>query len=154
MPANAWRTFHVMSNTVLIVDDSHVVINVMRDFFESLTDWKIVGDAEDGAEAIQKAMELKPDLILLDFSMKDMNGIETASILKKMLPNVHIIVFTMYDTAVGSRLCSAVGVDLVVSKAEGLNGLVKAVNHIMGTTGLLKSAAKTDRQAVSPSEQT
>jgi DNA-binding NarL/FixJ family response regulator len=107
----------------------------MRDFFESLTDWKIVGDAEDGAEAIRKAKELKPDVILLDFSMPDMNGIETASILKKMLPEVHIIIFTMYDAALGSRLCSAVGVDLVVSKAEGLNSLVKAVNHVMGTVG-------------------
>jgi DNA-binding NarL/FixJ family response regulator len=143
-----------MPNSVLIVDDSYLVIKVMRDFFESLTDWKIVGDAEDGAEAIQKAKELKPDVILLDFSMPDMNGIETASILKKMLPDVHIIVFTMYDAALGSRLCSAVGVDLVVSKAEGLSGLVNAVNHFMGTTGLIRSAAKIDHQSDSPSEQT
>jgi len=126
----------------------------MRDFFESLTDWYIVGDAADGAKAIQRAMELKPDVILLDFSMKDMNGIETAPTLKKMLPDIHIIVFTMYDAALGSRLCSAVGVDLVVSKAEGLNGLVKVVNHFIGTTGLLKSAAKIDHQSASPSEQT
>ena len=143
-----------MPNSVLIVDDSYVVIKVMRDFFELLTEWRIVGDAEDGAKAIQKAKELKPDVILLDFSMKEMNGIETASILKKMLPDVHIIVFTMYDAALGSRLCSAVGVDLVVSKAEGLNGLVKAVNHFMGTAGLINSTAKTDHHAAGPSEQT
>jgi hypothetical protein len=43
---------------------------------------------------------------------------------------------------------------LVVSKAEGLNGLVKAVNHFMGTTGLINSTAKTDHHAASPSEQT
>ena len=143
-----------MPNSVLIVDDSYLVLRVMRDFFESLTDWKIVGDAEDGAEAIQKAKQLKPDVILLDFSMPGMNGIEAASILKKLLPDVRIIVFTMYDAALGSRLCSAVGVDLVVSKAEGLNGLVKAVNHFMGTTGLLKNTAMTDHHAASPSEQT
>ena len=143
-----------MPNSVLIVDDSYLVLRVMRDFFESLTDWNIVGDAEGGAEAIQKAKQLKPDVILLDFSMPDMNGIEAAAILKKMLPDVHIIVFTMYDAALGSRLCSSAGVDLVVSKAEGLNGLVKAVNHFMGTTGLLKSAAKIDHQSACPSEQT
>jgi DNA-binding NarL/FixJ family response regulator len=141
-----------MPKTVLIVDDSYLVIKVMREFFESLTDWKIVGDAEDGGEAIQKAKELKPDVILLDFSMKEMNGIETASILKKMLPDVLIIVFTMYDAALGSRLCSAVGVDLVVSKADGLNGLVKAVNHLLGIAGLIKSSAKIDRQATSATD--
>jgi DNA-binding NarL/FixJ family response regulator len=141
-----------MPNSVLIVDDSYVVIKVMRDFFESLTDWKIAGEAGDGVEAIRKVVVLKPDVILLDFSMPDMNGIETACILKKMLPDVHIIVFTMYDAALGSRLCSAVGVDLVVSKADGLNGLVKAVNHLMAIGGPNKRNAKTDRQATSATD--
>jgi CheY-like chemotaxis protein len=50
-------------------------------------------------------------VILLDFSMPGMNGVEAASILKKMLPDVRIIAFTMYDAALSSRLCSAVGVD-------------------------------------------
>ena len=143
-----------MPNTLLIVDDSYAVLKVMRDFFESLTDWKIVGDAEDGAEAIQKAKELKPDVIVLDFSMKEMNGIEAASILKKILPDAYIIVFTMYDGALGSRLCSAVGVDVVVSKAEGLSGLLKAVNHFMATTGSIKRDTKTDSQSAGASDQT
>jgi DNA-binding NarL/FixJ family response regulator len=124
-----------MPNSVLIVDDSHIVRKVMRNFFERRTDWKIGGEAEDGAEAIQKAKELKPDLILLDFSMPNMNGIEAASELKKLLPNSHIIVFTMFDDALGSRLSSAAGVDLVVPKAEGLTVLVRAVQHFLEATG-------------------
>jgi DNA-binding NarL/FixJ family response regulator len=125
-------------NSVLIVDDSYAVRRVMRDFFETLTDWKIEGEAENGAKAIQRAREQKPDLILLDFSMPDMNGIETASVLRKMLPDVHIIVFTMFDDALGSRLSSAAGVDLVVPKTAGLTVLVNAVQHFMVTAGLLK----------------
>jgi DNA-binding NarL/FixJ family response regulator len=107
----------------------------MRDFLERRTDWKIGGEAEDGEEAIQKAKELKPDLILLDFSMPNMNGMEAASELKKILPDVHIIVFTMFGDALGSTLSSAVGVDLVIPKAEGLNVLVEAVEHLMGLLG-------------------
>jgi len=103
----------------------------MRDFFEALTNWKITGEAGDGSEAIQKAVEIKPDLILLDFSMPNMNGIEAASVLKKILPFAHIVVFTMFDDALGSRLTSAVGVDLVIPKAEGLGGLVKAVHRLL-----------------------
>jgi DNA-binding NarL/FixJ family response regulator len=51
----------------------------MRDFFETMTDCRIVGEAEDVLEAIHKASELRADLILLDFSMPGLNGIETAS---------------------------------------------------------------------------
>jgi DNA-binding NarL/FixJ family response regulator len=142
-----------MPNSVLIVDDSYVVRQVMRDFFETMTDCRIVGEAGDGAEAIHQASELRPDLILLDFSMPELNGIETASILKKMLPHAHIVVFTMYDGALGSRLSLAVGVDLVVSKTEGLNGLVDAVNYVLGTAGLIKNKSKTNRLAASTTEQ-
>jgi DNA-binding NarL/FixJ family response regulator len=128
-----------MSTSVLIVDDNQMVRKVMRHFFETLPDWKVGGEAEEGAEAIQKATELKPDLILLDFSMPNMNGVEAASVLKKKLPSVHIILFTIFDDALGSSLVSAVGVDLVVPKAEGLTGLEKAIQHLMGTDGKLLS---------------
>ena len=142
-----------MSLSVLIVDDSCVVRQVMRDFFETMTDCRIVGEAADGAEAIHQASELRPDLILLDFSMPGLNGIETASILKRMLQHAHIVVFTMFDTALGSRLSLAVGVDLVVPKAEGLNGLVEAIHSVLGTAGLIKNTAKTVGQASSATRQ-
>lgn len=136
-----------MSNSVLIVDDSPLVRKAMRDYFETLTDWKIKGEAGDGTEAIQLADELRPDMILLDLSMPKMNGLETASVLKKMLPHAHIIVFTMFDNAVSSKIGSAIGVDLVVPKTEGLNGLVKIVNHVMTSAGLIENGARTDRPA-------
>jgi DNA-binding NarL/FixJ family response regulator len=138
--------FHIMPNSVLIVDDSSVVRKVMRNFFERRTDWKIGGEAGDGAEAIQKARELKPDLILLDFSMPNMNGIEAASELKKILPKAHIIVFTMFDDALGSRLSSAAGVDLVVPKAEGLTVLVRAVQHFLGDSAPAENEAEVGRR--------
>jgi len=144
MPA-AGRVIHLMTS-VLIVDDNQMVRKVMRHFFETLPDWKVGGEAEEGAEAVQKAAELKPDLILLDFSMPNMNGIEAASVLKKMLPDVHIIVFTIFDDALGSSLVSAVGVDLVVPKAEGLTGLAKAIQNLMGTPGLIKGQVKAGQQ--------
>jgi DNA-binding NarL/FixJ family response regulator len=127
-----------MPKSVLIADDNPSVRKAMCDFFERLTDWKIGAEAGDGSEAIQKAMELKPDLIILDCSMPNMNGVEAASVLKKMLPEVHIIVFTMFDEALGSRLSSAVGVDLVIPKTEGLTVLLKSVQLLMGNVELIK----------------
>ena len=131
-----------MKNSLMIVDDSHIVRKVIREFFEALTDWKIAGEAGDGTEAIHKAMELQPDLILLDFSMPNMNGIETASELKKALPDVHIVMFTMYSDALGSTLTSATGVDFVVPKAQGLADLAKAVQHLLVIPDPLEGTAK------------
>jgi two-component system response regulator NreC len=120
-----------MPISVLIVDDSKLLREVMRDYLKALTDWKIGGEAADGPEAIEKAMELKPDLILLDFSMPKMNGIEAASVLKKMMPAVHIVVFTMFNESLGLGLSQAFGVDMVVSKSEGMANLVKSVQRLL-----------------------
>jgi DNA-binding NarL/FixJ family response regulator len=118
--------------SVLIVDDCEIVRRAVHGFFENLSQWKIVGDASDSIEAIRIAEQLKPDLILLDFSMPGLNGLEAASILKKMLPRANIVLFTVFNDALSSRLCLSAGVDLVVAKAEGLNGLVKAVQQLAG----------------------
>jgi DNA-binding NarL/FixJ family response regulator len=128
----------IVPKSVLIVDDNQIVRKAVCRFFERLTDWQIGGEAGDGAEAIQRAMEVKPDLILLDCCMPNMNGVEAASVLKKMMPGVCIVVFTLFDGALGPRLSSAAGVDLVVPKAEGLHGLVTAVQQILGKSGVIK----------------
>ena len=146
------RVGPIMSKRVLIADDSVAVRTVMRQFFEGLADWE-VGEATDGTEAIQKAMELKPELILLDFCMPRLNGIEAASVLKRMMPKSYVILLTVFDDALSSRLTSAVGVDLIVPKAEGLSSLLKAVQHLTGNTGPIKANLKSDNQKRSATEQ-
>jgi DNA-binding NarL/FixJ family response regulator len=141
-----------MPSSVLIVDDNPMVRKVMRRFFEKLPDWKVGGEAGEGAEAVQKAIELKPDVILLDFSMPNLNGVEAASVLKRLLPDVRIIVFTIFDDALGSRLSSAVGVDLVVPKSEGLTGLVKAMKRLMGTPEIINGRAQAERRESTPEQ--
>jgi DNA-binding NarL/FixJ family response regulator len=93
-----------MPQSILIVDDSEIIRNLMRHFLETRTDWNVAGEARDGADAIRKASELHPDLILLDFSMPNTNGIEAASVLKKMMPDDSIVMFTMFSDSLGSVL--------------------------------------------------
>jgi two-component system, NarL family, response regulator NreC len=143
-----------MPMSVLIVDDSIAVRTALRDFFETLTDWKIGGEAKDGTEAAQKALELKPELIILNCSMPNMNGLEAASVIKKMLPNVYIIVFTMFDYALGARLSSPAGVDLIIPKAEGLTALMKAVQKFVGMPGPIGLQPKAARSGPGALEQT
>ncbi len=142
-----------MSKSVLIVDDSQIVRKVLLEFLETLADWKIVGEAGDGAEAIQKAIVLRPDLILLDFSMPNVNGMEAASALKKIMPNAYIVLFTMFGEALGSTLSSATGVDLVVSKSEGLAYLVESVQRLMEAGGPTSGGVGVARQEPNPTKQ-
>jgi DNA-binding NarL/FixJ family response regulator len=109
----------MMSKNILIVDDSHVTRKITRLFLEIQIGFEVCGEAVDGVDAIEKAKKLKPDLILLDLAMPRMNGINAASVIKGMMPQVSIILFTMYGEAVGNALASAVGIDAVLSKVDG-----------------------------------
>ena len=135
---------HNMRKSVLIVDDNQSVRKALRQFFETLADWNIAGEAADGLEAIQKSKEAKPDLILMDVSMPNLNGVEAASILKKLMPDSRIVVFTMFADALGSSLSASAGVDLVISKTEGLTGLVNSVQRLVGAAWMLKRRASAD----------
>ena len=118
-----------MSKSILIADDNVSVRRVVRRWLESrgLT---VCGEAADGLEAIQKVSELRPDLILLDLAMPKLNGAAAASVIRKLMPKLPIILFTMYEDAVDS-LASAVGVDMVLSKPDGINNLVERVEHLL-----------------------
>jgi len=82
---------------VLIVDDHALLRRGVRNTIESEEDFEVMGEAEDGAEALAKAKELKPDLILMDISMPHGNGLEAVSAIKRELPDVKIIMLTVHD---------------------------------------------------------
>jgi len=76
--------------------------------------------------------ELKPDLIVLDLAMPRMNGTEAASVIKDMLPQVPIVLFTLYGAAVGTNApISAAGIDAVLSKPEGGWKLLECVRGLL-----------------------
>lgn len=113
---------------VLIADDSHLVRQTIKNVLAPRSDIAICGEATNGLEAVEKARTLKPDLVLLDLAMPEMNGAEAASVLKMTMPDVRIILFTMHSENIGSYLTSAIGVDAVLSKPEGITALVEAID--------------------------
>jgi DNA-binding NarL/FixJ family response regulator len=108
---------------ILICDDNPNIRYLLRVFVESQTGFKVCGEAGHGAEAIEKAKKLQPDLILLDLSMPVMNGAEAAGVLKAMLPRTKIILFSMHMDDVPRSLAAAIGVDLTLSKVDGITKL-------------------------------
>src|ERR1700680_2328714 len=85
-----------MAKTVLIVDDNRYIRQDLCEQFKRESDFEVCGEAENGKEAIAKARQLHPDLIVLDLSMPVMNGLDAARELKQLMPAVPIIMFTSY----------------------------------------------------------
>ncbi|SRR5258706_5716026 len=117
--------------TVLVVDDSPDVRHVVRTFLERDATFKVCGEAGDGPEAIKKAELLTPDLVLLDFLMPGMNGIDVANVLRQLLPKTKIAIFSNYTHDFGARLSSAVGIDAVIAKGS-LADMAKSLKKLIG----------------------
>lgn len=83
--------------TILIVDDHAVVRAGIRSLLEGQADLEIVGEAAGGEEAVQKAIDLRPQLVLMDIAMPGMSGIEATRRIKKDLPETSVLVLTMHD---------------------------------------------------------
>jgi two-component system, chemotaxis family, chemotaxis protein CheY len=120
-----------MSKHILLVDDSDTVRRITRIFIESQLDLDVCGEAVDGADAIEKAKELKPDLVVLDLAMPRKNGLAAASELRAMSPQTPIVLFTMYDDSVGRALALSAGANVVLSKADGGWKLVECVRNLL-----------------------
>jgi DNA-binding NarL/FixJ family response regulator len=119
-----------MRKRVLIADDSTSVRDVIRMFLRDHEEIEICGEAVDGLDTVEKAQRLKPDLLLLDLVMPEINGAMVASILKQKMPNLRIILFTMYSENVSKALSSAVGIDAVLSKPDGMTRVVESINSL------------------------
>jgi DNA-binding NarL/FixJ family response regulator len=119
-----------MSRCILLVDDNAVIRHMLRTAIEERSDWE-VGEAQNGRDAIDKARESKPDLIVLDLSMPVMNGLEAAPVLKRMLPAVPIILFTLHDNKTLEREALALGVSAVVSKAASMKALIDQAKDLL-----------------------
>lgn len=118
-----------MAQRVLIVDDHDMVRKPLRESFES--EGFTCGEAENGAQAVKLAEELRPDLIVLDLSMPVMNGIEAAPLLRKILPQTPIIMFTMHASKELMQLAMGIGVSAVVSKAEAVTHVVRKAHALL-----------------------
>jgi DNA-binding NarL/FixJ family response regulator len=121
----------IMLKRILVADDSDTVRRVLRSYLTQQA-FDVCGEAADGEDAIEQARKLKPDLILLDAAMPRTNGIVAASVLKEMMPNVRIVLFTMYSEAIARAFPDkGLAVDAVVAKAEGMSRLADRVQDLL-----------------------
>jgi len=112
---------------ILIADDREFMRDALKMWFGLSKSWEICGEAHDGNEAIRKADQLHPDLIVIDYKMQDTNGLQAAGRILKLLPDVPIVMFTLYKTDELERAAKKIGIRCVVGKEEGVHMLLAAV---------------------------
>jgi CheY-like chemotaxis protein len=107
-----------MAKTILVADDNPIIRKVICEIFTQQEDYLICAACSNGQEAIDSAIKHKPALIILDLSMPVMNGVEAAQKLKKIMPQVPIILFTQYGHFDHNGLAGEHLFDRIVSKVE------------------------------------
>src|SRR6202041_4192199 len=110
-----------MAKRILVADDSAMIRKCLCRIFEIVADYDLCAQAGNGEEAIALAIQHKPDLIVLDFQMPVMNGIDAAYELKRIMPTVPIILFTQHEDMVKYVLGRNSPIDLVVPKSDAFH---------------------------------
>jgi DNA-binding NarL/FixJ family response regulator len=115
---------------ILLADDHDVVRKGLRSLLEANPGWQVCGEAANGREAVKLAMRLKPDLAVLDLEMPELNGLEATRQIKKELPAIEVLIFTMHETDQFIRDALAAGARGYVLKADAGKYLIEGVEAL------------------------
>jgi DNA-binding NarL/FixJ family response regulator len=104
----------------------------LKTFVALNPEWTVCGEAGNANEAIAKAQELHPDLIILDYKMPDSNGLVAADGILRTLPDIPIVMFTLFKTHELEHAAYLMGIRCVVGKEEGVPSLLSAIESELG----------------------
>ena len=115
---------------ILVADDHEVVRQGLRVMLENQPGWEVCGEALTGIQAVEKAKTLRPDVVVLDFGMPELNGLEAARQIHQALPQTEVLILTMYESKRLAREFLAAGARAFVLKADAGRVLVQAVQQV------------------------
>jgi DNA-binding NarL/FixJ family response regulator len=113
---------------ILIAEDRESMRTALKAIFVMRPNWVVCGEAQDAKEAVAKATELHPDLILMDFKMHHSDGLTAASDILRLMPSIAIVMFTLYKTDELEAAAKLVGVRRVIGKEDGVQTLLRAID--------------------------
>jgi len=121
---------------ILIVDDNEMVRRGVKLLLSSWPTYAVCGEASNGKEAVVKAQQLQPDLILLDISMPGSNGFEIAVAIRREFPSVKIIILSQHDKAWLLPRALEAGADDCIDKNSLSTELLTTIHRVMGAHAL------------------
>src|SRR4029453_11346140 len=115
---------------ILLADDHALMRRGIRDLLESDSEIDVVGEAGDGREAVQLADRLKPDVMIMDLAMPELNGLDAIRQIRKDVPEIELLVFSMHDSEELIREVFAAGARGYVLKSDVALYLIEAVKSL------------------------
>ena len=115
---------------ILIADDHDLIRRGVRDLLAARSRWQVVGEACNGADAVRKAVSLRPDVAILDFSMPELNGPGAAAQIAEKVPETGVVVLTMHDSEQVMREVLRSGARGLVLKSDADRDLLEAVEAV------------------------
>jgi DNA-binding NarL/FixJ family response regulator len=122
---------HLMTVRVLVVDDHEDWRNYVRLQLLIKPEWQIICEVSDGLEAVQKAEELKPDLVVLDIGLPSINGIEAARRIRQVSPSPKIVFLSMEKSPDVVQAALSTGAQGYVHKARAQSDLLPAIDAVL-----------------------
>jgi DNA-binding NarL/FixJ family response regulator len=115
---------------ILIADDHEVVRTGLQQLLEAQPDREIVGEASNGREAVTKAVETKPDVAVIDYSLPMLNGLEVTRLIREQVPKTEILVFTMHDNELLIQEVLKAGARGYLLKSDAKEHLIEAIRSL------------------------
>lgn len=128
MLANPVYVMPVMTIRILLVDDQSAIRRGLRMSLGLEADLHVVGEASDGLEALKLAQQLKPDVVVMDVEMPNMDGLTAAEKLQTAAPGAAVVILTLHDSLAMRARAREAEIDLV-AKHEGVGALVAAIRR-------------------------
>jgi len=116
-----------MAESLFLVEDEELVCELLGEFLATMDDIDFLGEARDGASAIARCRELKPELVILDLRLPEVSGLEVLKVLHKEMPETKVIIFTGSLSEETLQITLNHGARAYVEKAFGLEELQKAI---------------------------
>jgi two-component system, NarL family, response regulator NreC len=115
---------------IMLVDDHQVIRTGLKSFLETQPDFQVVGEAGNGREAIERALELRPDIVLMDITMPEMDGLEATRQLKKLWPECVVLSLTVHEDKYYFMEMLAAGASGYLTKQAASDELVQAIHTV------------------------
>jgi DNA-binding NarL/FixJ family response regulator len=120
-----------MAVRILIVDDHEIFRRGLRSLLESRADWEVCGEAIDGQDAVEKAKQLQPEVIVLDITMPRLNGLDATALLRKEVPTAKIVILSQHQPALMKQVALTAGAGAYVTKSEVSRELMAAIDGLL-----------------------
>lgn len=123
--------------TILLADDHSILRAGLRSMLTSLPDFEVIGEVDNGKDAIHRALNLQPDLLITDISMPGTNGTDAVREIKRRNPDIKILVLTMHGSENHVHDALTAGADGYVLKEDSHNDLISAIKSILSGKSFL-----------------